>query len=471
MALHVAAKAARDSLFLTHVGVHALPQAMVGAALLSIVVAVGCVPALRRRGPARVLPTLFAGQALVLAGAALLLPVLPSVAGWGLYLAISALGALTVSAFWLLITERFDPHAARKAMGSVGAGAALGGFVGGSASIAAGLFSVPPVWVLGALATLGALGAAFAARRFRPVGPVAVTAAVGGARAQAERVGLSGWSAPTPGVETVTPRASRTYVRNLALIVLLLATVAGLLDFLLKAAADSVVEPAQWMSFFAGYHTVVGLLTFFVQATGTRSLLGRTRSLRVALGSLPILGAIAGTALLVVASPLAAILARGGYAVAANSVFRSGYELLYAPLAPRAKRAQKPLIDVAMERAGDALAGLLLCGLMYVWPRDAKLTAALIAGLVLTLSLLGAATIRRLERGYKSALLIALREHAGRVADVDAEAASPNVPRREDLELALSSLEDGRPSVRGTAREFLSLQPAELMREVDALHP
>ena len=60
VAQHVAGKATRDTLFLTHFGLGALSGAMIGAALVSPVSVIGISRALRRWGPARVIPALFA---------------------------------------------------------------------------------------------------------------------------------------------------------------------------------------------------------------------------------------------------------------------------------------------------------------------------------------------------------------------------------------------------------------------------
>ena len=49
------------------------------------------------------------------------------------------------------------------------------------------------------------------------------------------------------------------------------------------------------------------------------------------------------------------IVARAGEAVFRGSLFRSGYELFYTPIPVSEKRAAKSLIDVGVDRLGDAL--------------------------------------------------------------------------------------------------------------------
>ena len=55
-----------------------------------------------------------------------------------------------------------------------------------------------------------------------------------------------------------------------------------------------------------------------------------------------------------------AVAARGAEAVARSSLYRSGYELLFAPLLPAEKRASKALVDVGVTRLGDVLGALFV---------------------------------------------------------------------------------------------------------------
>src|SRR5262249_16056225 len=50
----------------------------------------------------------------------------------------------------------------------------------------------------------------------------------------------------------------------------------------------------------------------------------------------------------------------GAQAVLRSWLFRSAYELLYAPVAPSEKRAAKTIVDVGFDKMGDAVgAGLI----------------------------------------------------------------------------------------------------------------
>src|SRR4051812_29072337 len=65
VAQHVAGKATRDALFLSHFGLGLLPAAMIVAAVLSSVAVLGISRSLGKYGPARVVPAMFASSALL----------------------------------------------------------------------------------------------------------------------------------------------------------------------------------------------------------------------------------------------------------------------------------------------------------------------------------------------------------------------------------------------------------------------
>ena len=53
----------------------------------------------------------------------------------------------------------------------------------------------------------------------------------------------------------------------------------------------------------------------------------------------------------------ALLVARAAETIFRNSWFRNGYELFYTPIPAAEKRSTKPLIDVAVDRLGDAVGG------------------------------------------------------------------------------------------------------------------
>ena len=78
------------------------------------------------------------------------------------------------------------------------------------------------------------------------------------------------------------------------------------------------------------------------------------------------------------------VLAYGSQEMLSNSLFRSGYELLYTPLPEGEKRPTKAVVDVGFDKLGALLGGATVLVVVAVAP-----TAALrvLAGLVALLSL------------------------------------------------------------------------------------
>ena len=80
-----------------------------------------------------------------------------------------------------------------------------------------------------------------------------------------------------------------------------------------------------------------------------------------------------------------------------NSVTRAGYELLYTPLPPAAKRSAKSLIDVTGDSAGKALGAGLIFLLTRLGPVH-SLTAVNLA--IVVAAAMEFAVAQRLRAGY-----------------------------------------------------------------------
>ena len=133
IAQQVASNAVRDALFLTWFPVTSLPYFMAGAAILAIPAAESSGRLLARFGPARVVPFILALNSALFLAEWSLLGAHPRVASGLLYVHASVLGAIGISAFWSLLNERFDPHAAKPLMARVAAAAALAAWPAASA--------------------------------------------------------------------------------------------------------------------------------------------------------------------------------------------------------------------------------------------------------------------------------------------------------------------------------------------------
>jgi hypothetical protein len=123
----------------------------------------------------------------------------------------------------------------------------------------------------------------------------------------------------------------------------------------------------------------------------------------------------------VIPVPLAAAIARGAELVTRNSVYRAGYELLYAPLAEDDKRSTKVVLDVGADRIGDLLGAQLVALILYlsVEPRTGLLVATLVTGAIAVI------VAMRLPRSYTMALEDSLLARAAEPAVVDSPEPEP----------------------------------------------
>ena len=113
------------------------------------------------------------------------------------------------------------------------------------------------------------------------------------------------------------------------------------------------------MSFFALFHTGVGWLALAVQMTLARAALGRL-GLAGTVALRPAAVARRRAARRLIQPGLwSAVVARGAHGVLHNSLFRSGYELLFTPVAERRKRPTKAIVDVGFDKVGTVAGGLL----------------------------------------------------------------------------------------------------------------
>ena len=397
MAHQVAAKATRDALFLSHFAVESLPAMKIAAALFSIALMLSATRAMTTRGPAGLVPAAFwASGMLHLAEWALCLRFKAAVAV-ALYLHLAGFGAVLISGFWSMVSERFDPHTAKKRMGQIAGGASVGALVGGviGATLRAPLVMLPVLCAMH-------LFCGWILRTLRPP--------AGGVRPPAgEAAGGLGAGARL--------LAKLPYLRHLALLVLLGAAGAAMIEYVFNAQAKARLAPEDLQLFFALFYTTVSLIGCVVQAAVTRLLLEKS-GLGVTVSILPATVTIGSLGASLWPGLPSAAIARGSEVVAQNSLFRSGYELFYTSVPPAEKRSAKQIIDVGFERLGDMVGfGIIRC-LLWVVPgaaRPVMLGTAAGAGLV------GIWIARRLDRGYVIALERSLRNRAVELKLEDAQ--------------------------------------------------
>jgi len=381
IAQQVGSKATRDALFLSSFDVEDLPQMVIAGAAASLVGVFLASRAFSRFGPARVVPVAFVGSgALYFAEWALADDFTRPVAVV-LFIHVAVFGALVISGFWSVVNERFDPHTAKQMIGRIGTGATFGGVAGGLLAERVGS-------MLTADAMLFALGI------------LNVCAAAG-----VVSIGRPDEATPHPTASSanafgVLRRAP--YLQQLAGLVLLTAVSAALLDYAFKAEAAEHYESGQHLlQFFALFHVVSAVLSLVLQMAVAKPALEKL-GVAGAAATLPAVVLITAAVATGLTKLATLVVARGAEQVVANSVFRSGYELLYTPVQPDQKRPTKTLIDVAGNRVGDALGSAVVLGVLAVVP------AAMSSRAVLVLAVVGAVVslwiARRLHRGYVSQL-------------------------------------------------------------------
>jgi hypothetical protein len=388
MAHQVAGKAARDGIFLSQFDTSTLPKMVAAAALVAIISSVLRGRTLVRVGPFRVTAISFAVSGALQAFEWLLLQYHPHVAACLIYLHVVAFGAILLSGFWSLINEFFDPRSAKLVFGRISGWGTLGGLAGGllAERVAAWVSSSAVVLLLAVLHLLcaGLLWRAF---------PMT---AVGGKKADH----------PNP---TTVAGAVRRYPFLLTIAGLVLAASAGaaLLDFVFKAqAAQALGKGAPLLRFFGLYYTATSLLIFLVQTFVTRFALHV--GLAASASTLPVTVAAGSLAALFIPGFRVLSGVRGMEILIRGSLFRSAYELFFTAVAPPEKRAVKSIIDVGVDRMGDAV-GAGLVGL-FLFFAPGQYNGILLS--VFACSVVAFLLAMRLRNGYVSALEKSLVERA-----------------------------------------------------------
>jgi hypothetical protein len=343
----VAGKATRDALFLTSRSFHALPMMLIAASVCSILLV-----ALHARWAAKVAPTTMIQVLSAASGALFLVEWLlsfraPAATATLLFLHTSAMGPLLTSGFWLIASERFEPRTAKRRFGQITGAGTVGGLLGALASerVAATLGAPAMLLVLGAVQLL----TVWLFSRFTASTPHAIEHE----HRDAAPSGLKTRS----GLRVI---AAAPHLRHLAALVLLGSTSAALLDYLFKArAVEAIGTGDQLLRFFALYYAAISLLTVTLQIVSSRTVLERFGLALTA--STPSIALFAGSiGGLVTPGFGSLVMARAGESIFRGSWFRAGYELFYTPIPPAEKRAVKSIVDVSVDRLGDAVGGGLV---------------------------------------------------------------------------------------------------------------
>jgi ATP/ADP translocase len=394
----IAGKATRDALYLAHLDVTSLPVMVMVTAVFSILLVAVSSRSLRTVAPGTFVPLAFVLSAALLLGSWFLLSLAPGLAAQAVYLQISGLGPMLGSGFWLIATERFDPHTARKQFGRIAGVGTLSGL--GGALVAERVGATLGIEAM--LPLLAALNLVCAWQIRRLAGPVTRTDHDHALEAAPDLAATS----PRSGLRVL---AGAPYLRNLAAVVLLGTVAAALADYAFKVqAVDAFGRGDSLLRFFAVYYAGVSLLAFVVQTSLSGVALERL-GLAVTTATPSLALAVSGLGGLVFPGLPGVLVARGSESVLRSSLFKTGYEIFFTPIASQDKRAAKSIIDVGFDRLGDAVGGGLVRLLLFV-PASGQYAAIL--GAAIVCSALSVVAAQRLGRGYIQTLERSLLDRA-----------------------------------------------------------
>jgi ATP:ADP antiporter, AAA family len=342
----VGGKATRDALFLTTLEITALPSMLMATSVCTIILAALYGRGARRIAPAVLVPVFSVASGVLFLVEWYLQSRAPLATAVVVYLHVSAVVPIVASGFWLIASERFDPRAAKRLFGRIAASGTLGGLVG--ALISERLATLQGVSSMLLCLALFQFASAVLVRMLAVSDPVTQRAPA-----------ANDQHAPTFR-NAARVLAGAPHLRSLMTLVLLGTVGAALLDYLFKASAvEAFGRGDSLLRFFSIYYAATSLVAFVLQTFGSRSVLERF-GLGLATAS-PSIALMAGSVAGLVTPGFGSLLvARGGEASFRASWFRAGYELFYTPLPATERRAAKSIIDVALDRASDALGGGLV---------------------------------------------------------------------------------------------------------------
>ena len=440
VAAHTLLETARDSLFLTQQPISRLPLVF-----LAVTAAVLALTPLQRvlwsTGHRGALPITLVGTGSITLIFWLATGQRGAVVAFYVWTALFS--SLVFVQFWLTADEAFALGDAKRTFGFIAAGGLLGA-VAGSAGARLLLQSSTPVLLLPASA-----GVTF----------VAVLLAL----VAVPKVGAGSKTEPAAVVTRAVPEVLREdpYLRLLAVLTLLTAASATLLDYLFKSALVAGTAAARIPQLVANVQLGQSLLALVAELLLLRILLRRagvTRSLTL----LPalVLATTAGFAL--VGSMALLFLLKTLDGGVRPSIHRVGSELLYIPVATAERRLIKPSIDVVGQRGGQATASVVLLVTGWV-PATAQLRVVTV--LLATVALLWVLASRMLRSRYLDRFQAQLR--SGRL-----ESSAPGQLDLASAEILVAALGSTRTVEVLTSLELLARGGrAELIPTLVLHHP
>jgi AAA family ATP:ADP antiporter len=348
-------KILRDSLFLGHHAVSELPHLYILVAIIA-----GAVIALYTRYTENVsiVRLMLWTNAVILVNVAFFWLVLTyHDAGWTHYVFYiwSAMATvIAVAQTWTLANHIFKEEQGKRYFGWIAAGGTTGGLAasfGASWMLSLSGEGIHLLGLVGAIYITASALLLWARRRVHPPGELS--------RRESSSAGIY-----KAGIGELISDSS--YLKTLAIIILVSVIVSTLIDFHFKVGAKDANSSAHDLAgFFSLYYGWLNVATLFFQVVVTGRLLSRI-GIRASLFVTPSVLLAGVTAIIIWPGLPASMLTRMGDVVLRNSVHRSGMEMLYMPLPPDVVKAVKTFLDVVVERIGDASAGFIILAVSFM---------------------------------------------------------------------------------------------------------
>lgn len=348
------------------------------------------------------------------------------------YVWVNCYGIIASVQAWMFASAVFDTRQARRLFGLVGSGASFGAVLGGliASELVGILGTINLLLVLAGLITTGALvvNAGWYLRRADAQAPQRSGAGSDGRR----RV---------PLVDTLMTVVRTPYLRNIALLVSIVALTTLWTQFLFQAGAERhFAGSADAMTrFFGRFNSTLGVAALAIQIVATGPALRRF-GLGVTILLLPVL-LTTGIAAIAVTASLWAVLMTSAFDQGLRfSIDKATFELLYLPVGPATKTQVKTTIDLVVNRLADGVGAVLLgvatTGFLVLPGAGLGVRGvAIVSLLLMAMWILLALALRR---GYVVAICDSITQHR-----LDAERAAGTVLDRTATEALAARLRDG----------------------------
>ena len=344
-------KILRDSVFLGHHSVSELPYLYILVALIA-----GAIIAIYTRYTVSVsiVRLMLWTNAVILSNILFFWVVLtyfdPTWSHYAFYIWSAMATVIAVAQAWTLANHMFTEEEGRRTFGLVAAGGTVGGIVASFGAQWSIHLTVENNHLLGIVAGVYIVASALV---------IWVESRLRGANCEAEMAELQpAETSSTKGIGELL--AGSSYLKTIAVIILLSVIVSTIIDFHFKIGAKQAYPSTRELAgFFSSYYGWLNVATLFVQVLLTGrvlSKLGLGPSLYVTPGAL-----LTGSLAIIIWPGLTApMLTRMADTVLRNSIHRSGMEVIYMAVPASVVKATKTFLDVVVERVGDAGAGFII---------------------------------------------------------------------------------------------------------------